>query len=255
MNVSAEHVDFSYRCFPALSDVTFQVDSGNLICVMGCNGAGKSTLFKCILGVLRPQKGKIFINGDDIAAIAPRAMAGKVAYIPQNQPWNFSYSALEIVLMGVTSGKGMFFIPGKEEEKQAEIAMEQLGIANLKHRNYSHLSGGERQMVMIARALAQKTKILVMDEPCSDLDYGNQIRVMGAIKTLARQGYLVLLSTHNPQLTFLYADLALVLSAGKIRCFGAPGEVIGEALLKEIYDIHVRIKFDAETGKYICLPK
>ena len=255
MSVSVRHVDFNYRCFPVLHDVTFEASPGNLVCVMGENGAGKSTLFRCILGLLRPEKGKILLNGDDVAAMPARVMAGKAAYIPQSQPWHFSYSAFEIVLMGASAGKGMLFSPGREQEAIAENALIQLGIHKLAHRNFSHLSGGERQMVLIARALAQRTKILVLDEPCSGLDYGNQIRVMECVKALAQQGYLILLSTHNPQIVFLYADLALVLSDGRIRCFGHPNEVIGEALLEEIYGIPVRLYFDEDKCRYVCLPK
>lgn len=242
MNLAVSHVDFNYFCFPVLHDVSFQVDSGNLVCVLGSNGSGKSTLFKCILGLLRPQKGTIFLDGENIAAMPPRILAGKAAYIPQSQPGHFSYSALEIVLMGATSGGGLFFSPGRKQEEQAVSALNQLGIEKLADRNFSHLSGGERQMVLIARALMQQAKVLIMDEPCSNLDYGNQIRVMECVKELARQGFLILLATHNPEQALEYADLALVLSGGGVRCAGKAADILSDALLEEIYGVKVKIR-------------
>ena len=245
MKLSVGQVDFNYKCFPVLRDITFQAEAGNLICVLGSNGAGKSTLFKCILGILRPQAGTILMDGVNIVAMPPRLLASKAAYIPQSQPGHFSYSSLEIVLVGTTAGKGLFFSPGKKHEEQAAEALERLGISRLAYRNFSHLSGGERQMVLIARALAQQAKMLIMDEPCSGLDYGNQIRVMECVKELSKQGYLILLSTHSPEQAFLYSDAALVLAHGRLRCYGTPEETLNDDLFEEIYGVRVNLRFDA----------
>lgn len=243
MNLLVDKVGFNYNCFPVLRDVSFQVEAGSLVCVLGSNGAGKSTLFKCILGFLHPQQGTILLAGENIASMPPQVLAGKTAYIPQGQAGHFSYSSLEIVLMGTTANKGVFFSPGRKHEEQAAEALERLGIGKLTYRNFSHLSGGERQMVLIARAMAQQVKILIMDEPCSGLDYGNQIRVMECVKELSRQGYLILLSTHSPEQAFLYADFALVLAEGKNRCFGKPEEILSDELFEEIYGVRVRPRF------------
>ena len=242
MSISVKNVGFSYRCFPVLHDVTFEAVPGNVICLLGGNGAGKSTLVRCVLGFLRPEKGDILLDGENVSSITSANISQKAAYIPQNQSGSFSYSAFEMTLMGTTAGKGVFFSPGKEQEEIAAEALKRLGIEKLAHRNFSHLSGGERQMVLIARALAQQAKILILDEPCSGLDYGNQIRVMECIKALAKEGYLILLSTHSPGLTFLYGDLALVLAEGRVKRYGPPKQVLSKALLEEIYGVPVHME-------------
>ena len=136
MSISVEQVDFDYNCFPVLRDLTFRAEVGNLVCVLGSNGSGKSTMFKCILGILRPQKGNIFLDGEKISSLPPRKLAGKAAYIPQDQPGHFSYSSLEIVLMGTTANKSLFFSPDNRHEEQAAEVLKQLGISELANRNF-----------------------------------------------------------------------------------------------------------------------
>lgn len=253
MSLQVEHLSFQYHCWKVLDDVSFRAENGNLVCLLGCNGAGKSTLFRCILSLLPYKKGKIFVDEAEVKLLTMRERAHKIAYIPQSQAGVFNYSALDMVLMGTTSQLSRFSNPGKEQIRQAVEALELLEIGNLKFRNYAHLSGGERQLVLIARAVAQKAKTIVMDEPCSSLDYGNQIRVMEQIKKLAKQGYLILMSTHNPEQAFLFADKVLVLQNKKIKCFGDPKQVLNAELIEQVYGIPVSIQEIDEI--YVCIPK
>ena len=180
----------------------------------------------------------------------PREIAAKVAYIPQTHTPTFHYTVLEMVLMGTTHRVRGLQSPGAKEVAIAREALAQVGIANMENRSYGRLSGGEQQLVLIARALAQQTELLIMDEPTSSLDYGNQLRVMQRVRALARQGYTILLSSHNPQQALLFSDRILALHDGVICADGAPEKVITPELLETLYSIKARLA-EAEEGRLI----
>ncbi|HZK29038.1 MAG TPA: ABC transporter ATP-binding protein [Clostridia bacterium] len=247
-------ISFRYRADNVLSELSFASTGGRVIGVLGANGAGKSTLFKLILGILPLQKGEILVNDMRVPDLSVRKRAREMAYIPQTQAGAFQFSVSEVVLMGTTVSFGVFSQPGKKEIEKAEQAMRLLGIESFKERRYDQLSGGEQQLVLIARAVAQDAPILIMDEPCASLDYGNQIRVLEQIRNLAAQGYLVLFSTHNPQHVFLYADDVLLISGHTACAFGPPREVLSESLLSHVYRIPIRLEESARTGEVTVLP-
>ena len=247
-------LSFRYRVDDVLSDLSFQSSGGRVIGVLGANGAGKSTLFKLILGILPLQKGEILVNDMPLPSLSVRKRAREMAYFPQKEAGAFQFSVSEVVLMGTTVSFGVFSQPGKKEVEKAEQAMRLLRIESFKDRRYAQLSGGEQQLVLIARAVAQDAPILIMDEPCASLDYGNQIRVLEQIRTLASQGYLVLFSTHNPQHVFLYADDVLLISGHTACAFGSPREVLSESLLSHVYRIPIRLEESARTGEVTVLP-
>ena len=255
MILSVENLSFSYNCWNVLHDVTFTASSGNLICMLGKNGSGKSTLFRCVLGILKYTQGHILVDGQDIRTRSARELAQIIAYIPQNTNDTFAYTVLDMVLMGTTSQLGNFSCPSNKQRTQAMEAIEAVGISSLTNRNIRHLSGGERQLVLIARALAQQTGILIMDEPCSSLDYGNQIRVMEQIKKLSVEKYLVILSTHNPEHAFLFADKVIVLLDGTVKHFGPPVQILDESLLERLYGIPVSLFKPFGDGKTLCCPR
>ena len=173
-----------------------------------------------------------------------------MAYIPQTHTPTFHYTVLEMVLMGTTHRVRGLRSPGEAETAAARGALAQMGIVGMERRSFTRLSGGEQQLVLIARALAQGTRLLIMDEPTSSLDYGNQLRVMQRVQALARQGYMILLSSHNPQQALLFADRILALHDGVILADGAPREVITPALLQTLYGIATRLA-DTEEGRLI----
>ena len=239
MSLSVENLSFSYGKAPVLRDVTFTAEKGELLSVLGPNGVGKTTLFRCVLGTLPPSSGRVTVDGCDLTALPPRERARRIAYIPQIHPATFGYTVLDTVLMGAARQLNAFQQPQAAQLRQAEEALEQVGAAHLRERNFAHLSGGEQQLVLIARALAQRAEVLVMDEPTSALDYGNQLRILQMVRRLAAQGYTVVLSTHNPQHALTFAHRLLVLHDGTAAALGRPADVLTPALMEKLYGVQV----------------
>lgn len=238
MIISVKDISFSYtKNMPVLEDISFEVEKGDVLSVIGPNGAGKTTLFKCLLGQLEPSKGTIEIDGTMIGDIPRRELAGKIAYIPQLRAGTFDYTVMDTILMGTASSLSPLSLPGKSQYEAAQNAVETIGITKLIYRKMSHLSEGEKQLVYIARALAQRAEILIMDEPTSALDYGNQIKVMNTVTSLAKQGYTILISMHNPKAAIKYSTKTVAIMNNKIRAFGMSKEVITEDFINELYNI------------------
>ena len=190
MTLTVSHLTFAYpKAPPVLEDVSFTVPAGDFLSVLGANGAGKSTLFRCLLGGLEGYTGTISLDGRDVRTFSRRELAARIAYIPQIHRPTFGYSVLDTALMGLTRHLSPFQSPSKALEQQALTALEQLGVAHLAQRNFAALSGGEQQLVLIARALCQQSELLIMDEPTASLDYGNQLRVLEQVRSLSEQGY------------------------------------------------------------------
>ena len=205
MEIEVQNLTFSYGKQPALREVSFSVQKGTLTAVLGANGAGKSTLFRCLLGFLTPQAGEIRLSGRPLSAYSRREAAEKIAYIPQSSEPIFNYTVLDTVLMGTTGTMNVLQRPGRRQQEAAMQALQRLGIEALAQRGIGTISGGERQLALIARALVQNAEILIMDEPTANLDFGNQQRVLAQIRALTTRGYTVLLSTHNPEHALHYA--------------------------------------------------
>ncbi len=254
MEIKVTHLDAYYGKHKVLSDLSFSLEKGKLMCVLGPNGVGKSTLFQCILGLKRQQAGKIYIQDVEIETLNIRQRAKQIAFIPQSHHPVFSYKVKDVVLMSTESTLNGIKSPGKRQMDMAIEAMERVGISHLAERKYTQISGGERQLVMIARALAQQAKVLIMDEPTSNLDYGNQVRIMKQIRTLVEEGYTILQSCHQPDQAFLYADEILVLWKGSVLAQGPPKEVLTEELIQQIYGVDVEIKTFHEDQIRMCIP-
>ena len=256
MSLSAEHLTFSYRGRPVLQDISLSLQEGELVCLLGQNGAGKTTLFKCLLGLLKGYEGAVLLSGKPLARLSPSAIAKEIAYIPQSHSAAFAYTVLDTVCMGLTASLAPFACPGKSEELAALAALDKLEIAHLAHRSYNEISGGEQQLTLIARALVQKTSILIMDEPTANLDYGNAAKVMHKAVALKNAGYLVLISTHNPEHALRYADRALVLQNGRLTHVGPPAEILTEQTLSALYGIPVQLARLAFAGGEltVCAP-
>lgn len=255
MNLSVHSLCFSYQTAPLLRDLDFSLDTGSFVCVLGKNGAGKSTLFQCILNLQKNYTGIISLDGQNIKALKEKELAKSIAYIPQLHKQSFPFSVFDTVLMGTAASLSPFSTPKDTQKEAAMEALRLMGMEKYASRSFSHLSGGEQQMVLIARALAQKAPILIMDEPCSNLDYGNQIRLLKKLKQLSALGYLVLLSTHNPEHAFLFADNVLVLHNGTAMASGKPQEVLTASLLEEIYNIPIQLYTSSDVPQPVCIPK
>lgn len=253
MSVKVTDLHFSYGAREVLRGVSFEAPKGALVSILGKNGAGKSTLFRCMLGLLRRYEGSVMIEGQDVRTLSARQLSSRIAYIPQLNYPAFSYSVLDMVLMG-TSGGRMLSVPGKKEESIAMEALSRLGMEDFAHRDYFRLSGGERQLVLIARALGQQSRILVLDEPTAALDYGNQMIVMSRLKALAREGYTIIQSTHNPEQAYLFSDMLLAMKDGRVLASGKPQDVFDAQLVKEVYGIETSVESLAGDTVRVCLP-
>jgi len=247
---------FSYGETQILRHVDFKAYEGQLVALIGPNGAGKSTFFKCILKFLKDYDGQILLEGEDMKHMSRQQIAKKIAYIPQTTVPVFNYTVLDIVLMGLTGELRLLETPKEKHIAKAEKVLKDLGISHLRDRGFGRISGGERQLVLLARAIIQDAKLLIMDEPTANLDYGNQFRVMERIRGLVEEGYTVIISTHNPEHALLFAEKAFVLQDGEVRAAGPSKQVLTEELMQQIYDLEVRLidtDFRGDAAK-VCLP-
>lgn len=230
------------------------VAPGEIVCLLGPNGCGKTTLFRTLLGLIPPLGGAIRLNGRSLASLGRAEIARMVAYVPQAHVPPFPYQVLEVVLMGRTSQIGPIAAPGARDRMLARAALARLGIADLADADYSRLSGGQRQLVMIARALAQEAPALVMDEPTASLDFGNQARVLAWIADLARSGgHAVILSTHAPDQAFALDARVVLMHEGAIIATGDPEAVLTAERLAHVYGIDVLVE-RTTSGRAVCAP-
>lgn len=253
--MKVENLCFSYGEHEVLKDVSFGAEYGQFLSVLGPNGVGKSTLFRCMLGLLNPSSGGTVIDGKPIAEMSASQLAQHIAYIPQSHNPIFNFTVYDMVLMGTTSQTGSFASPGKRQMKLAKAALNKLGIFHLKDRGYANISGGERQLVLIARAIAQQARVLVMDEPSANLDFGNRIRVMQTVRRLTEEGYCVIQSTHDPDQAYLYSDKILALYGGRVLAFGSPSETMNEELISTLYGVDVEVCSMRDDAVRVCVPK
>ncbi|MDR3209393.1 MAG: ABC transporter ATP-binding protein [Oscillospiraceae bacterium] len=252
MDITVKNLSFAYGGQRVLEDVSFTARSGELLAVLGPNGVGKSTLFSCMLGLLRGERGDVTLEDKPVRLYPPPELAQRIAFVPQSHAPSFNYSVFDMVLMGTTARVGGFSAPRETEVRAADAALERVGISHLRARGYLQVSGGERQLTLIARALAQNAQVLIMDEPTANLDYGNQIRVLTRVVELAREGFAVIFSTHNPDHAFLFADRVLALRDGRVAAFGTPREAVTEALISSLYGVEVRLR--EEDGRIWSQP-
>jgi iron complex transport system ATP-binding protein len=233
-------------------DVSFSLSGGEVMCVLGPNGGGKTTLFRTLLGLLRAHAGSVQLEGRALPGLSRAEIARRVGYVPQEHAAYFAFTVGEFVLMGRTAHFGAFSLPGRRDRRIAAQALESLGIAALAERPVTEISGGERQLALVARALAQEPRLLVLDEPTAGLDFGNQVRVLQKISALAASGISILFSSHDPDHAFLAAHRALLLAQGRVLEIGAPAAVIRPDTLERLYNVKVSV-IPVGAG-HTCLP-
>lgn len=208
-----------------------------VLCLLGPNGSGKSTLFKTLLGLLPALAGQVQVMGRPLHTWTRQALATHIAYVPQAHAAVFAFNVLEVVLMGRTACLGMFASPSARDKQLACECLEQVGMLHLLDRPYTQISGGERQLVLIARALAQQPQLLVMDEPTASLDFGNQLRVLSHIQALQQRGMGILLCTHQPEHALQVADRVALFKAGQLQAVGPAIATMTAQHLAKLYDL------------------
>ncbi|MHB1420152.1 MAG: ABC transporter ATP-binding protein [Bacillota bacterium] len=228
-------------------NINFKVDEGEIFCLIGPNGCGKTTLLDCILGILSPRTGSVLVNGKNSSGIRPGDIAKQIAYIPQIHEKTFPYTVLEIVLMGRASYTSLFNSPADEDISIAEEAINRVGLMEFKNRPYTNLSGGEGRLVMIARALAQRTPLIIMDEPTSHLDFKNELNVLETVVRLVQDtGMSVVMATHFPNHAFYFennhiATKVALMHQTEFSAVGQPSDVLTECNLRQIYQINAKL--------------
>lgn len=236
-------------------EVSFSLKTGQVMCVLGPNGCGKTTMLKCLLGLLRLQAGSVWLDGREISQMTRSAVARIVGYIPQTHQPAFPFTVLDTVLVGRAPHLGFLQSPGEKDIEIARSAIEALGITHLSSKPYSQLSGGEKQLATFARVLTQRPALLLMDEPTSHLDFGNQIKVLNLVQELASTGMPIIMTSHFPDHAFLTSSKVAIMKQGRFLDFGPPEKVITEDNMQQIYGVKVKVMdVDSSIGYRVCLP-
>ena len=246
MEIEVQNLTFSYGKQPVLQDVSFSVQKGTLTAVLGANGAGKSTLFRCLLGFLTPQAGEIRLSGRPLSAYSRREAAEKIAYIPQSSEPIFNYTLIDTVLMGTTGTLNVLQRPGRRQQEAAMQALQRLGIEALAQRGIGSISGGERQRVHIARALAQSPSEILLDEPTNHLDIHHQMQLMQLISELPVTSIVAI---HDLNHAAMFCDSLIVMQQGQILASGTPEEILSEGLLWDVFRVKTKIEISPYHGK------
>jgi iron complex transport system ATP-binding protein len=254
MILAAENLAFGYPGRLVGQGVSLGVQAGEVLALLGPNGGGKTTLLKTLLGLLKPQGGRVFLEGKPLADFPVAERARRIGYVPQAHAGAFAFSVRDVVLMGRTAHQGLFASPSKADRALAQSKLAELGIAHLSEQPYTMISGGERQLVLIARALAQEPRVIVLDEPTASLDFGNQGKVLRQIGDLKSRGLAVLFTTHDPNHALRHADRVALLSGGTLLAAGPPIEMLTASRLADLYGAEIHTLQSATSGNIAFLP-
>ncbi len=234
-------------------NINFSIEKGEVLCILGPNGTGKTTLIKCLNRILKLNSGDIFLKGENIYSLNSKDLARQIGYIPQGHRPVFPFKVLDVVLMGRAPHLTSLSSPSENDLVIAQKALKKLNIDHMTDKPYTELSGGEKQLVFFARILTQKPDVLLLDEPTSHLDFGNQMRTLNIIDKMAEDEFTVVMSSHFPDHAFISADKVAIMKDCHIIDYGTPNEVITEKNLEKAYNIGVKI-MDLEEERKICIP-
>lgn len=255
LSLDAKGLCFAYPGGPPLlREVDFSLAAGQPLCLLGPNGTGKTTLLRCILGLERLATGRIVVDGRDLATLGRAEAARVMAYVPQDTATAFPFPVFDVVLMGRSPHLRFMASPTPADRRIAGDALGRLGIGHMAERRFHELSGGERQMVLIARALAQGSRFLVMDEPCGGLDLGNEVRLIRVIRALASEGYGILLTTHRPDHAFAIGGMVALLKDGRLLGPAPPDILLDGVMLESLYDTPIEV-VRLPSGRVVCVPQ
>ncbi len=257
MKLTIRGAEFHYdpQGLNGFSGVNLTLENGEIMCLLGPNGCGKTTLLKGICNLINLKHGSILLDGKEVTRMRRAEIARKIGYVPQVHQPAFPFTVLDVVLIGRASHLGLLSAPKPSDVKIAEEALETMGIAHLRDKPYTEISGGERQMVIFARVVAQQPEILLLDEPTCHLDFGNQVRLLQVVEKLAATGLPIIMTSHFPDHVFMVANKVAIMKKGSILDCGCPDDIVTEPNLYKIYDIPVSIRYiDGPVGRKICIP-
>ena len=257
VQMQLEQVGFSYDGSRQIfQGIDFEVNAGEIVCLLGPNGIGKTTLLTCMAKLREPNQGRILLNGEDMAGLSTRDVARVIGYVPQTLQPSFDFTVLDYVVTGSAPWLGTFEKPNAEHYERAAQALKQMEIDHLRDKAYTRISTGELQQVSIARAIAQQSRFILMDEPTAHLDLGNQVKELRLVKGLAAEGYGIVLTTHNPdQVLLLEAKVAVIDRQARFH-FGNWQQILTENLLSDLYGVEMRlIKVEGIQRELCVAPK
>ncbi|GEP59095.1 iron ABC transporter ATP-binding protein [Reyranella soli] len=252
--LGARGLSIGYDGRTVAAGIDLTVARGDVLCLLGPNGAGKTTLFKTLLGLLPPIAGDVTVGERPLGSLTRAELAKSMAYVPQAQVMEFAYTVLDLVLMGRTAHLGPFSAPGRRDHERAHAALADLGIADLADAEANRISGGQRQLCLVARALAQDAPLLVMDEPTASLDLGNRLLVLERVRALKAQNYGVVFSTHDPDQARELATTVAVIAGGRLAAYGAPQDTVTGPILSAVYGVDVVVE-RTESGRHVVAPR
>jgi iron complex transport system ATP-binding protein len=231
-----------------LDALDLDVYRGEVLSILGPNGCGKTTLLRCIAGALAPSAGSVQIGGDEVVSLAPPVRARRIGVLFQDHAPSFPFSAGDVVLMGRAPHLGFFGFPGSRDRALADAALERVGLLHLKDRPYTQISGGERQLVLLARILVQEPDVILLDEPTAHLDVRNQVLTLRTVRALAREGLTMIMTTHDPNHAIWFGGRAALMKEGRFVAAGPVSDVITEETLTATYDVGVTVLSPAANG-------
>ncbi|MBR0405712.1 MAG: ABC transporter ATP-binding protein [Eggerthellaceae bacterium] len=254
MSLVIDHLGFSYAPSAQIfTDISFEVEAGSVVCLLGPNGCGKTTLLNCVIGLHKATSGSVSVDGESIEQLAGAQVAQLLGYVPQEITAAFDYTVLDYVVTGCAPHMKWFKRPGEAEYARAWESLERMGIERLADQSYARISGGERQQVSIARVLTQKPAFILLDEPTSHLDFGNQIRVLDLVKDLAREGFGLLMTTHNPDHVLMLDGKVVAMQRGGDYRFGNARDIVTAETLHELYGIEIAIEHSGAAKRDVCI--
>jgi len=254
MKIEVKNISFKYdKDDDIFKNISLDIENGGILSLLGPNGAGKSTLIRCLARTLCIKSDEIYIDGLNYRNLSNRQFARKVAYIPQNDTPIFPFKVCDLVAMGRTPHKDFFALPDKADYRMVHMVLEELGLSRLEYKTCTDLSGGERQMISFATAMVQEPEVLLLDEPTSHLDFGNQIKVLEIIKGLSEKGISIIMATHAPEQAFLIGGNVAIMKNGTVLAFGSPEDVITEKNISSAFGVSAKIiDVDAEKKIKTC---
>lgn len=247
--IEAKDLCFSYGDLEIVKRASFELCNGEILTLLGSNGCGKTTLLKCLNMLLRPD-GSIFVDNLDLKKLSGKDIAKMIGYVPQMHSQSFPYRVIDVVVSGRTPHLG-FSLPCEKDYDLARKALKKVGIESMADKLHTQLSGGELKLVLISRALVQRPKVLLLDEPTSNLDFKNRVLVLKILRDIAKEGLAVIMSEHDPNLASLFSDKVLLMrNKGEIVRYGATVEVLTPDNIAHVYGLNVEI-FERNGSRYL----